>query len=90
MQLGENWLNLKDAFRALPQRGRTRTGAQLGKVATTMKVICVGFDIFLVMPQGPGTMGDLIRFPDKMVHSEGFLNVLQFYSVEKVIFQSFS
>ena len=55
-----------------------------------MKVICVGFDIFLVMPQGPGTMGDLIRFPGKMVHSEGFFKVLQIYSVEMVIFQSLS
>ena len=67
-----------------------RARAQLGKVATTMKVICVGFDIFLVMPQGPGTTGDLIRFPGKMVHNEGFFKVLQFYSVEMVIFLSFS
>ena len=55
-----------------------------------MKVICMGFDIFLVMPQGLWTMGDQIRFPEKMVRSEGFYKVLQFYSDEKVIFQSFS
>ena len=52
--------------------------AQLGKVPTTMKVICMGFDIFLVMPPGLGTMGDQIRFPEKMVRSEGFFKVLQF------------
>ena len=67
-----------------------RSAAQLGKVPTTMKVICMGFDIFLVMPPGLGTMGDQIRFPEKMVRSEGFYKVLQFYSDEKVIFQSFS
>ena len=65
--------------------------AQLAEIPSTMKVICVGFGIILVMPQGLGTMRDLIRVLEKMVHSEGFFKVLTvLFIVEMVVFLSFS
>ena len=70
---------------------RTRARAQLAKIQSTMKVICMGFDIILVMSQGLGTMRDLIRIPEKMVHSEVFFKVQTvLYNVEMVVFPSFS
>ena len=67
------------------------TYAQLAKIQSTMKVICMGFDIILVMSQGLGTMRDLIRIPEKMVHSEVFFKVQTvLYNVEMVVFPSFS
>ena len=61
--------------------------AQLAKIPSTMKVNCVGFGIIQVMPQGLGTMRDLIRILEKMVHSEGFFKVLTvLFTAEMVVF----